>query len=513
MNLNSKWNVFRSAAPRQRGYGRPSVAKLIAVAMTIAAGWVSFDGAARAQQQIQIGAANRTATVSVYIGKTQDVRTDASFVDITVGNSDVADVNPLTDKTLSILGKKNGTTRVSVYAEGKKLIGVFDVEVVYDTSMLQTELKRRFPQAGLKVSSVNGRIMISGTAPDGPTVDKAIQIAKQFGPDVINSVEVSQPQQVMLEVRFIEATRQAGRELGVQWNVFGKNFVANVGHNRSASGLPVTSAATTVAAGVLSGAPPFGVLLGKMIKGGLETDVLINALEQQGLARSLAEPNLVALSGDTASFLAGGEYPFPVPGGPTGQVTIEFKRYGVGLAFTPTVLSNGLINLKVVPEVSQLDFSNARTLNEQPVPALIVRRASTTIELRDGQSFVIGGLLQSVGQNALSQLPWLGDVPVLGALFRSADYKKNETDLAIIVTPRLVRPARPGDVIKTPLDNTLAANDTDLFLMGKTEITPAMAQLIADVPPREDTGHMLDLPLGHTLDLSKGGAHVVSVRK
>jgi pilus assembly protein CpaC len=217
------------------------------------------------------------------------------------------------------------------------------------------------------------------------------------------------------------------------------------------------------------------------------------------VARSLAEPNLVALSGDTASFLAGGEYPVPVPG-TLGQVTIDYKRYGVGLAFTPTVLGGGLINLRIEPEVSQLDFSHLVTVAGISVPPLIVRRASTTVELRDGQSFVIGGLLQSVGQNAISQLPWLGDVPVLGSLFRSASYQKNETDLAIIVTPRLVRPARPGDIIKTPLDTSLPVNDVDLFLMGKTEVTPAMARLAAGIPPRELSGHVLDLP--------QGGAHV-----
>ena len=144
--------------------------------------------------------------------------------------SEVADVNPLTDRALSILGKKNGTTRVSVYAEGKKLIGVFDVEVTYDTSLVQSEIRRRFPNANLRVTAVNGRLMLSGTSPDGPTVDRAVTIAKQFGPDVINTVQVLQPQQVMLEVRFVEATRQAGRELGMQWNVFGKNYLANVGN-------------------------------------------------------------------------------------------------------------------------------------------------------------------------------------------------------------------------------------------------------------------------------------------
>jgi pilus assembly protein CpaC len=486
---------------------------MVAAALVAIAGCMIANRDVRAETTVQIGAAKRTATVSVYIGKSEDVRTDTSFVEVTVGDAEIADVNPLTDRAISILGKKNGTTRVSVYGEGKKLIGVFDVDVVQDTSLLQNELRRRFPHAGLKVSAVNGRIMLSGTAPDGPTLEKAVVIARQFGTDVINSVVVLQPQQVMLEVRFIEANRQAGRELGVQWNRFGDHSIINIGNRLPPQQLPVTPLgpngtgdlplSPAVAAGVLSGTAPFGFLISRIVAGGVNTDLMINALEQRGLARSLAEPNLVALSGDTASFLAGGEFPVPVPGGPLGQITIDYKRYGVGLAFTPTVLSGGLINLKIEPEVSQLDTSHPVQIAGVSVPPLIVRRAATTVELRDGQSFVIGGLLQSQGQSAISQLPWIGDVPVLGALFRSTLYQKNETELAIIVTPRLVRPARPGDVLKTPLDTSLPPNDVDLFLMGKTEITPAMARLINGVP-REYTGHMLELP--------KGGANVVSSR-
>jgi pilus assembly protein CpaC len=501
---------------------------LLAATMVLAGGL--FGGEARAERSIQIGQAKKTATVSVFIGKSEDVRTDSSFVELTVGDPDVADVNPLTDRSLSILGKKNGTTRVSAYAEGKKLIGVFDVEVVFDTSLLQTEIRRRFPHAGFRISSVNGRIMLSGTSPDSTTVDQAVQIAKQFGTDVINSVQVMSPQQVMLEVRFVEATRQAGRDLGVQWNVFGQRTLANIGNRTPSDQLPVTNSnpsgtslfsqpgvteggknvgtsslgiSPLVIAGVLSGTAPFGVIVSKMLAAGVETDLIINALEQKGVARALAEPNLVALSGDTASFLAGGEYPIPVPGA-LGTITIDYKRYGVGLAFTPTVLNGGLINIKIEPEVSQLDFSHMVTIGGLSVPPLIVRRAATTVELRDGQSFVIGGLLQSINQNAISQMPWLGDLPVLGALFRSTSYQKQETDLAIIVTPRLVRPARPGDVIKTPLDSAVPPNDVDLFLMGKTELTPAKARLVNGVPPREFTGHVLDLP--------KGVTNVVSVR-
>ncbi len=461
---------------------------------------------------VKIGGNNRTAMVTVPIGKSQDVRTDSSFVDVVVGDPNIADVNPLTDHSLSILAKKIGTTRVSVYSEAKKLIGIFDVEVSYDVSRLRLELRRRFPRAHLRASSVNGRIMLTGDVPDAVTLDQAVTIARQFGPDIINSVSVSQPQQVLLEVRFIEIARNAGRDLGVQWNRFGSHSVTNIGSRQPPINLPINAPSSNtsipvgeVAAGVLSGGSPFGFMLGRIISNGVSTDVLINALEQKGIARSLAEPNLVALSGDTASFLAGGEYPIPVSSN-LGQVTITYKKYGVGLAFTPTVLNHGLINMKIQPEVSQIDNTHQVAVgNNITVPALIVRRASTTVELRDGQSFVIGGLLQSENHNQIEQLPWLGSVPVLGTLFSSKSYQKNQTDLAIIVTPHIVRPAAPGDVVKSPLDGTLPPNDVDFFLLGKSEVsrahpvklTPA-AERFAAAEAQPFTGHMLDMPEGAT---------------
>jgi pilus assembly protein CpaC len=451
--------------------------------------------------------------VTVTVGKSQDVRTGDTLVDVTVGDPEVADVNPLTDHTISILGKKIGTTRVSVYSEGKKLIGVFDVEVTYDITRLTNELKRRFPRSHLQASTVNGRIMLSGEVSDAVTLDKAVTIARQFGPEVINSVSVASPQQVMLEVRFIEVSRTAGRDLGVQWNRFGGNSIANIGSRQPADRLPIGApsgssnitgvSASEVAAGVLSGGSPFGFMIARMVAGGVSTDILINALEQKGVARSLAEPNLVALSGDTASFLAGGEYPIPVSAS-NGQVTVDYKKYGVGLAFTPTVLGRGLINMKIEPEVSSIDTTHSVAVSSTiSVPALTVRRASTTVELRDGQSFAIGGLLQTDNKNQIEQLPWLGSVPVLGTLFSSKSYQKNQTDLVIIVTPHLVKPARPGDLLKTPADDSLPPNDSDFFLLGKTEIsrretrglTPASAR-VASAANLPFTGHMLDLPKG-----------------
>src|SRR5580698_3484133 len=478
----------------------------LALAFAFAAALVPVT--ARAQQKITFANA-RTVTVNVTVGKSQDIHTDQSLVDIMVGDPDVADVNPLTDHALSILGKKIGTTRVTVYGPDKKAVGIFDIEVSYDVSQLSSEIAR-FTGGGIRVSSVNGRIMLSGSVSDAVTLDKAVSIARQFAPDIINTVQVREPQQVMLEVRFIEASRQASRELGVQWNVFGNRFLANVGNQQPATALPVTSAGgslntagSVVAAGVLSGGSPFGFLVGRLIGGSNPLDVELNALEQKGLVRSLAQPNLVALSGDTASFLAGGEYPIPVPG-TLGQVTIEYKKYGVGLAFTPTVRNDGQINMVIKPNVSQLDpahgVSIAGGIN---VPALTVREASTTVELRDGQSFMLGGLLQNYSQTSQDQLPWLGDVPVLGALFRSAAYQKNETDLVILVTPHIARPLRPTDPVHTPLDGTLPGNDIDFFLMGKAEVSPALARMAVGAINRPYVGHVLDLP-------KNGGVYVTA---
>lgn len=460
-------------------------------------------GKAHAQKLVEISAGQRTAMVNVSIGKSADVRTDVAFTDITVGDPEIADVNVLTDRSLSILGRKSGTTRVTAYGEGRKVIGIFDVEVTYDTSMLSSEITRRFSHANIRVTTANAKILLTGTSPDAVTLDQALSVAKQFGPDVINSVQVLAPQQVMLEVRFVEASRTASRELGVNWNVFSSNNRTHTGSNNTKTFNPPNP--TPGIGEVMRSLPnpvPFGAMVQRMTTNGVAIDLILKAMEEQGVVRSLAEPNLVALSGDTASFLAGGEFPVPVPG-PLGTIAIEYKRYGVGLGFTPTVLKGGLINLRIEPEVSQLDQSNPVLVAGIQIPPLIVRRASTTVELRDGQSFVIGGLLQNNSTTQSDQLPWLGDVPILGALFSSRSYQKSETDLAIIITPRLVRPARPGDPVKTPLDKTLPGNDVDFFLMGKSEIRREAQRLASGAT------HPL---IGHILEIKKTGGEVVSVK-
>ena len=472
------------------------VAVLLAVLVMV---FAASNSRAAEGPEIQISGSERTTSITVTIGKSRDLRTGVPFSDVSVGDPEVADVNPLTDRSLSILGKKIGTTRVTVYGSGKRLVGIFDVEVTFDVTRLTSELRRRFPGSKIVAAPVNGRIMLTGQAADAMQLDQAVSIARQFGGEVINAVAVASPQQVMLEVRFIEISRTAGRELGFQWNRFGSRSTINTGNRQPAGALPLTS---TPSAGLLSGQSPFLFALATVTGNGWAVDAAINALEQQGVARSLAEPNLVALSGDTASFLAGGEYPIVVSGS-LGQISIEYKKYGVGLAFTPTVLGGGLINLKIEPEVSDIDTNPEHTIsvgNNFVVPALIVRRAATTVELRDGQTFALAGLLQNKTRNQVEQLPWLGSVPILGTLLSSKSYQKEETDLVIIVTPRLVRPARPGDVIKTPTDKTSAPNDVDFFLMGKNEIPKNL--------PKPVPGPVAAAPLsGHMLEISSRGHH------
>jgi pilus assembly protein CpaC len=262
---------------------------------------------------------------------------------------------------------------------------------------------------------------------------------------------------------------------------------------------------------LLSGSAPFGVALANLVNNGTSIDVLLSALEQKGLVRSLAEPDLVALSGDTAAFLAGGEFPVPIiqpgsAGGNQSTVTIQFKPFGVQLTFSPTVLADGIINLRLAPSVSELDFTNAVTIGGTQIPSLIKREARTTIELRDGQSFAIAGLLSSDNRRNISQLPWVGSVPVLGSLFRSNSYQKNETDLVVIVTPHLVVPAQPGQHIATPLDKTVPSNDVDFFLLGEMEKRKTYTDYVTK-------GGDLQGPYGYILPVSNPSHRAVYVER
>jgi pilus assembly protein CpaC len=415
------------------------------------------------------------ATHTIKIAKSQPrtFAVDASFAEIVVGDPEVALVTPLTDRTFYVVGSKQGNTGVALYNEAKELVGTLDLEVGPDTAKLNRALQEQVG-GGVQAKTANGRVVLSGRAKSPAAAAKARDIAKQFDEDAIDSTSVQGSTQVQLEVRFLEASRRKDRELGI-------SFSGGKDNDRLLLG---TGSAVGVGTGLftnalISGSLPFGQVLGNLLSHGVSVDVLVQALENRGVARRLAEPNLVALSGDTASFLAGGEFPVPVAAD-DGKVTVEFKKFGVGLDFTPTVLDSGLIHMQIAPEVSQIDPTTSVKFNDIEIPGLVVRRARTTVELRDGQSFVMAGLLQSTSNYDIRKFPWLGDIPILGALFRSTSFRKQETDLVIIVTPRLVRPLAPGAHIATPLDGAAPPNDVDLFVKGKTEINRAHLRRVAE---------------------------------
>jgi pilus assembly protein CpaC len=443
--------------------------------------------------------------VTVIVNKSRTFNIERPFARAIVGSGDFADVMPLSDRSIYIQGKRAGSTNVSLFDGDSRLIGVLDLDVVLDTGSLRDKIRGAAGASDIRVSSVRNQVVLSGYAADALAADRAMQVAKSLsGDEVVNAMQVAPSQQVMLEVRFLEANRSAGRELGVNW--FGANGAGNRGVNtglgqvgvnprQNASELPVFGTLGTIAGGGIT--PPFGTILANVLKNhnGQTIDVLITALEEKGLVRRLAEPNLIALSGDHAEFLAGGEFPVPVASTTQGGVptiTIEFKKFGVQLRFRPTVLSRGVINLKIEPEVSELDFTNAVQISGTVIPALIKRNATTTVELRDGQSFAVAGLLTAQNTNTIAQLPWIGSVPVLGALFRSSSYQQKETDLVIIVTPRLVAPAVPGQRVASPLDSRLPANDVDFFLLGQPEVKKEYSDFVA-------RGGELKGPYGHMI--------------
>lgn len=314
-----------------------------------------------------------TRSLSVSKGQSLTVTTKEPVMELVVGDSEIADITPLTDRSFYIMGRTYGRTNIVAYDAQGRAIGVIDVEVTADIEDLRRSLRQLLPGANLKVRSINGQIHLSGSVPDAVMAERAVRIAREYGADsVINAISVSGSQQVMLEVRFVETSRIAGRELGVSWGAFGRRQTSVTGSvlfpdPKDPDVIPFK--------GLLpSGAEPFGTMFARLLNGGVAVDVLIQALEQRGLARRLAEPNLIALSGQTASFLAGGEVPVPTVR-QSGEVAVEYKEYGIQLEFTPVVLENGLINLRLEPEVSQVDFSTMVRTGGVDVPGFTSRRA------------------------------------------------------------------------------------------------------------------------------------------
>ena len=444
--------------------------------------------------------------IVITVNKSQTVTFATPFKTASIASTEFADVTPLTDRSLYIQGKKVGTTSVSMFDQNMQLVELLDLDITIDTRNLQENI-RQSTGSSIRVSSSNGEVVLSGIAPDAVTADRAVSIAKSMvkSGEIVNAMTVAPTQQVMLKVRFLEASRDAERDLGVNW--FGSNASGTRGVS-TGNGVPVVGTAgggipliSSTGALLGSGGQPFGVVLANLVNGGTNIDVMLSALETKGLVRRLAEPNLVALSGDTARFLAGGEFPVPTAVSTTSGAgvtpTVEFKKFGVSLAFSPTVLSRGLINLRIAPEVSEIDPSVGVTFSGTTIPGLVTRNAQTTIELRDGQSFAIAGLLQDRNARTINQVPWIGSVPVLGSLFRSSAYQNHETDLVIIVTPILVRPATPVDRLASPLDQRLPSNDVDFFVNGQMEVPKRYSDYLT-------SGGGLNGPYGHIVPVEQG---------
>jgi pilus assembly protein CpaC len=402
-----------------------------------------------------------TSSLALPLNKSQTLRVSETVTRIAVGNADIVDAAVLSDHSFYVLGKQVGTTNISVFGQNNRLLAVVDVVVGTDVEGVKAAFHAMMPNDNVEVRAINDSIALSGTLPSPAKVAQAMDIAKRFADKdkVINNLRVTGTQQVMLQVKVAEMQRNVSKSFGF------KPFLT-AGKTKSAN--PTGFSLSTLDPTNLGN---FALAVGRVVSGNFAFSEALDALEQKGAVKILAEPNLVAMSGDTANFLAGGEFPIPVSQSTSGglpTVTVEFKPFGISLAFTPTVIDGDLINLVVAPEVSQIDKTNAVTFSGFTIPGIQTRRAKTTVELRDGQSFAIAGLLSSNFTDTMRGIPGLMNIPIFGALARSSDYERNETELVIIITPKLVQPASAGTLV-APTDSFVPPSDVEIFLMGKTE--------------------------------------------
>ncbi len=420
---------------------------------------------AYAQNTLRIMRGTTTKAISVQLNQAIVMESEQSFAELSVANPSIADIATLSDKTIYVLGKSPGRTVMTLLGADGKLITNVNVRVTPDLSEFKELLKEIMPRENIQVRSANDGIVLSGSVSGPSKIALALDLAQRYAPDrVTNLLSVGGSQQVMLKVRFAEMQRSVAKTLnssiGLSTSSTGKlNSQAVVG-----SALTSTGALTT---GQL--VDRNGALGLSFSSGAIAIDILLEALESKGLTRTLAEPNLVALSGTEASFLAGGEFPIPVAqNNNNGSITVDFKPFGVEMKFIPTVLDGDLINLVITTAVSAIDSTNTFSSGTITIPAFSRREASTSVEMKDGQSIAIAGLLQDDFRDLAGQVPWLGDVPILGALFRSADYSRSQSELVIIVTPYIVSPV-DGDSLALPTDRVKLPSENDLFLFGNVE--------------------------------------------
>ena len=375
-----------------------------------------------------------------------------------VADPSIADVQPPSPRGVFVFGKKPGSTTLFALDHDGRPILAFNVVVEFDETALRDEIAADAPGLDVRLERLPHGVRLVGSVPDALTAARIQAIAERSvgtGETVLNQLTVGASTQVNLRVRVAEVSRSVARNLGFNWSVMFNVGSFQVGLNTAFSNSGLSAAAGSLnGLGSLGGAANiFGTLASSSASGSLELD----AMAEEGLVTLLAEPNLTTTSGEPATFQAGGEYPIPIPQG-LGAVGIQYKDYGVSVGFTPTVLSNGMISMKVKPEVSELSSQGAYTFTSgSSIPALVTRRAETTVQLASGQSFAIGGLIQNNAENNISKIPGLGDIPILGALFRSTQFQRNETELVIVVTAYVVHPtdtapALPTDFVRQPSD-------------------------------------------------------------
>lgn len=470
-------------------------------------------------------------SVTLSIGRGELVTVPGRMADVFVANDQIADVQVKSTNQLYVFGKAGGETTVYASNAQGDVVWSANVRVGNNLDSIDQMLHMAMPDARINVSTMNNTVLLTGIVAAPEDAAEADRLVKAFVGDktnVISRLKMATPLQVSLHVKFAEVSRSLVRQIGSnlttidgsggikfgigQGRPFGTfattdpNLPFGVGNAPSGYTFDPTAVTATNPTGLVlkpgtavtaaSGATTISGM-GKLL--GLDLLGTLDAGETIGLVTTLSEPNLTAISGETAEFLAGGEYPIPVPQ-QNGVITIEYKKYGVGLAYTPTVLANGRISMRVRPEVSELSSTGALKLQGTEIPALSVRRAETTVELGSGQSFMIAGLLSNSAQNGLTKMPGVGDIPILGSLFRSTNYRKGETELVIIVTPYLVNPVNAND-IKLPTDGFQSPNDIQRLLgnMESDGVTggdrPKPTEKQGTVPANPKVGE-LDKPSG-----------------
>lgn len=419
---------------------------------------------------LEFGSIKKTSELRLSIGKSQIIYSQQPLDQVVIGNPQIADIKLLSSRQVLILGNKPGHTNLVFRDTNRSNIALMDVVVGYDLDGIKRKLYEVMPQEEMiQVRGANDAVMLSGQVSSALALDTALSIASSYVPKnkVINMMQVSGGQQVMVEVKIAEISRGATKELGIGLEAADTtgNTIFDYSHGVAATGDALNSTGSVFS----DGTSTFGTFALSDLTGDIADSLTmrLRILEGKNLAKTLAEPNLVAMSGQEASFLAGGEFPYTTTTG-LGASNTTFKEFGIGLKFTPTVLRSDKLNLKLSAEVSSL---GAPAVVGGDIP-ILTRRAATTIEMADGQSFAIAGLLQSDIQNKLSQIPGLGDIPILGALFRSSGFERQETELVVIVTPRLVKPVAAG-TLSAPTDKFIPTSWLDQYLLGNLEGTPS----------------------------------------